>query len=153
MRDCTRWSSKRQLEWFRSQCAQHDELPFSDILSEESVLEMLKPLGGRYYDSLCNPVVAIRGFLPQTIDADRSLAAEVEEFLAWRLKTCLEIRTTALRSRRCSSRQLGSDGLGGPSYKTLAGPKRISKHVLSRPAMKKGGKPKLATFSSGHYWT
>ena len=85
MRDCTRWSLKCQVEWFRKQYAQHGEMPFSNVLSKKLVLDTLSSLGGRYYDSLYNPVVTLWIFLSQVISADRSLAAAVEGFLAWRL--------------------------------------------------------------------
>jgi len=62
MRDCTRWSLKHQVEWLRKQYAQHGELPFSNVLSKQLVLETLKSLGGRYYDSLYNPVVTFGVF-------------------------------------------------------------------------------------------
>ncbi len=84
MRDCTRWSLKHQVEWFRQQYAQYGDLPFSNVLSKKLILETLGSLGGRYYDSLYNPVVTVWIFLSQMISADRSLAAAVEGFVAWR---------------------------------------------------------------------
>ncbi len=77
MRDCTRWSLKRQVEWFRKQYAQHGELPFSNVLSKQLVLETLRSLGRRYYNSLYNPLVTLWMFLSQVMSADRSLAAAV----------------------------------------------------------------------------
>lgn len=94
MRDCTRWSLKRQMEWLCKQYAQHGELPFSDILSKELVLGALKSLGKRYYDSLYNPVVTLWIFLSQAISADRSMAAAVEGFVAWRLSRGLSACST-----------------------------------------------------------
>lgn len=94
MRNCTRWSLKRQVEWFRKQYAQHGELPFSNVLSKKLVLDTLRSLGGRYYDSLYNPVVTLWIFLSQVISADRSLAAAVEGFLAWRLSQGLSACST-----------------------------------------------------------
>ncbi len=94
MRDCTRWSLKHQVEWLRKQYAQHGELPFSNVLSKQLVLETLKSLGGRYYDSLYNPVVTLWVFLSQVMSADRSLAAAVEGFLAWRLSQGLSACST-----------------------------------------------------------
>ena len=94
MRDCTGWSLKRQVEWFRRQYAQHGELPFSNVLSKELVLETLSSLGGRYYDSLYNPLVTLWIFLTQVMSADRSLAAAVGGFLAWRLSQGLSACST-----------------------------------------------------------
>ncbi len=94
MKDCTRWSLKYQVDWLRKQYAQHGELPFSNVLSKKLVLETLASLGGRYYDSLYNPVVTLWIMLAQMISADRSLAAAVEGFLGWRLAQGLSACST-----------------------------------------------------------
>ena len=71
MRDCTRWSLRCQVEWLCKQYAQYGDLPFSNVLSKKLVLETLGSVGGRYYDSLYNPVVTLWIFLTQMISADR----------------------------------------------------------------------------------
>lgn len=85
MADCSRWSLRHQVEWFRKQYAQQDGLRFSNVLSKELVLDTLTSLGETFYDSLYSPVVTLWIFLSQVISADPSLAAAVEGFLAWRL--------------------------------------------------------------------
>lgn len=85
MSDCTRWSLKQQIDWFRRQFAQHDSLPFSDVLAASTVQDALRSLGVRFYDSLYNPVTVLRLFLGQVMHANPTLAATVESFLAWRL--------------------------------------------------------------------
>lgn len=85
MSDCTRWSFKQQIDWFRRQFAQHDSLPLSDVLSASTVQDALQSLGVRFYDSLYNPVTLLWLFLNQVIHANPTLAATVENFLAWRL--------------------------------------------------------------------
>jgi hypothetical protein len=49
------------------------------------VIDGLKSLGLRCYDSLYNPVTVLWLFLSQVIHANPTLAATVENFLAWRL--------------------------------------------------------------------
>jgi len=83
--DYTRWSFRQQIDWFRQQFAQHACLPFSDVLPAQVVAAALESLGRRFYDSLYNPVTVLWLFLSQVIDANPTLAATVENFLAWRL--------------------------------------------------------------------
>jgi len=83
--DCTRWSLKQQVDWFRSQFAQHAGLPFSEVLPAQVVTDALRSLGTAYYESLYNPVTALWLFLSQVMHANPTLAATVECFLAWRL--------------------------------------------------------------------
>jgi hypothetical protein len=83
--DCTRWSFRQQIDWFRRQFAQHACLPFSDVLPAQVVAVALESLGRRFYDSLYSPVTVLWLFLSQVIDANPTLAATVENFLAWRL--------------------------------------------------------------------
>lgn len=83
--DCTRWSFQQHIEWFRNQFAQDGHLPFSDVLPAQVVVTALQSLGGRFYDSLYNPVTVLWLFLNQVIHANPTLAVAVEGFLAWRL--------------------------------------------------------------------
>lgn len=85
MRDCTRWSLKQQIDWFRLQFAQHASLPFADVLPAGAVQDALQALGVRFYDSLYHPVTVLWLFLSQVMHANPTLAATVENFLAWRL--------------------------------------------------------------------
>lgn len=85
MKDCTRWSLRQQIDWFRRQFAQQAGLPFSEVLPARTVIDGLNSLGTRYYESLYNPVTVLWLFLGQVIPANPTLAATVEGFLAWRL--------------------------------------------------------------------
>ncbi len=85
MSDCTKWSLNQQVEWFRCQFAQGTGLPFSDVLPAQVVIESLQSMGLRCYESLYNPVTVLWLFLSQVIHANPTLAATVENFLAWRL--------------------------------------------------------------------
>jgi hypothetical protein len=76
---------KRQIEWFRTQFAQHASLPFSDVLSAQVIVDGLKSLKETYYESLYNPVTTLWLFLSQVMHANPTLSATVENFLAWRL--------------------------------------------------------------------
>lgn len=85
MSDCTRWSFQRKIDWFRCQFAQHASLPFSDVLPAQMIMSAMRTTCLRYYDSLYNPVTVLWLFLGQVIHANPTLAATVENFLAWRL--------------------------------------------------------------------
>jgi len=85
MRDCTRLSFQRKIDWLRCQFAQHASLPFSEVLPTQVVTSALETLCMRCYDSLYNPVTVLWLFLSQVIPPNPTLAATVENFLAWRL--------------------------------------------------------------------
>lgn len=85
MKDCTRWSFRQQIDWFRRQFAQQEGLPFSEVLPAQAVIDGLNSLGLKYYESLYNPVTVLWLFLGQVIHANPTLAATVEGFLSWRL--------------------------------------------------------------------
>jgi len=76
---------KQQIDWFRTQFAQHASLPFSEVLPAKVVRDGLLSLDFRFYDSLYDPVTVLWLFLSQVILANPTLAATVESFLAWRL--------------------------------------------------------------------
>jgi len=85
MSDCSRWTFQRKIDWFRRQFAQHASLPFSDVLPARLVLSAMETLCLHCYQSLYNPVTVLWLFLSQVIHANPTLAATVENFLAWRL--------------------------------------------------------------------
>lgn len=85
MSDCTRWSLAQQIDWFRKQFAQDGGMAFSQILTRENVREAMQAVGLRFFDSLYNPVTVLWLFLGQVMHANPTLAATVENFLAWRL--------------------------------------------------------------------
>jgi len=85
MSDCNRWSFQRKIDWFRRQFAQHTSLPFSEVLPAQVITSALKTMCLHCYDSLYNPVTVLWLFLSQVIHANPTLAATVENFLAWRL--------------------------------------------------------------------
>jgi len=94
MSDCTRWSFQRKVDWFRCQFAQHASLPFSDVLPAQMIASAMQAMCLRYYESLYNPVTVLWLFLGQVIHANPTLAATVENLLAWRLSQGLPACST-----------------------------------------------------------
>ncbi len=90
MGNSTQCSCKQQIDWFRTQFAQHASLPFSEVLPAKVVCEALGWIGVRFYDSLYNPVTVLWLFLSQVIHPNPTLAVTVDSFLAWRLGQGLE---------------------------------------------------------------
>ena len=70
MSDCTRWSFRRKIEWFRCQFAQHASLPFSEVLPAQVVASALQATCLQCYDSLYNPVTVLWLFLGQVMHAN-----------------------------------------------------------------------------------
>jgi hypothetical protein len=85
MSDCTRWSFREQIDWFRCQFAQHASMPFSEVLPAAVVTTAMQSLNMQFYDSLYSPATVLWLFLSQVIHANPTLAVGVESFLAWRL--------------------------------------------------------------------
>lgn len=80
-----RWTVAQHVEWFRRQFAQHDQLPFADVLPAATIKECLAQLGLTCRGGLYNSVTVVWLFLSQVMYANPTLAATVERFLAWRL--------------------------------------------------------------------
>lgn len=85
MSDCSRWTFQRKIDWFRRQFGQHASLPFSDVLPAKMIVSAMETLCLHCYQSIYNPVTVLWLFLSQVIHANPTLAATVENFLAWRL--------------------------------------------------------------------
>ena len=86
MSDSTKWSLNQHVEWFRCQFSQTGGgLPFSDVLPAQVVIESLRSMGLQFYESLYNPVTVLWLFLSQVVHANPTLAATVENFIAWRM--------------------------------------------------------------------
>lgn len=85
MREYNRGAFQVQIGWIRQQFAQHESLPFSHILTAQTIRDTLNDIGLRFYDSLYNPVTVLWLFLGQVIHANPTLGVTVEFFNAWRL--------------------------------------------------------------------
>jgi len=74
----------------RARFARGQGLPFSDSLSEVSILDALTQHGVRFRDRIFNPVTTIWGFLSQILSDDHSCRDAVSRILAHRAASGLE---------------------------------------------------------------
>src|SRR5262249_24864785 len=72
------------LQEVRARCARDLGLPFTDSLSERSILEALNEHGVPYRNRLFNPIPTVWGFLSQVLSEDRSCRDTVSRILAHR---------------------------------------------------------------------
>ncbi len=78
------------LEEVRARFARDQGLPFTDSLSEASILDALNEHGAQYRDRLFSPVTTIWGFLSQVLSDDHSCRDAVSRVLAHRAASGLE---------------------------------------------------------------
>ena len=129
MSDCTRWSFQRKVDWFRCQFAQHTSLPFAEVLPAQVIASAMETMCLHGYDSLYNPVTVLWLFLSQVIHANPTLAATVENFLAWRLGQGMSACSTDTGAyARARQRLPGSPAAG--SARASRSP-RASAHVVT----------------------
>ena len=80
------------LDRLRARFARNEGLPFADVLTEASILDVLNEHGVKYRDRLFNPVTTIWGFLSQVLSEDHSCRDAVSRIIAHRaasgLVTC-----------------------------------------------------------------
>src|SRR5215470_14831433 len=80
------------LQEVRARFARDQGLPFSDSLSEASILAALDEHGVKFRDRIFSPVTTIWGFLSQVLSDDHSCRDAVSRILAHRaasgLKPC-----------------------------------------------------------------
>src|SRR6476660_4766276 len=74
----------KDLEAVRARFARNEGLPFADVLTEASILDVLKAQGVKYRDRLFNPVTTIWGFLSQVLSEDHSCRDAVSRIIAHR---------------------------------------------------------------------
>src|ERR1700732_3610953 len=74
----------KNLEEVRARCARNEGLPFADVLTEASILDVLNEHGVKYRDRLFNPVTTIWGFLSQVLSEDHSCRDAVSRIIAHR---------------------------------------------------------------------
>src|SRR5436309_5432616 len=114
------------LEEVRARFARDQGLPFTDSLSEPSILDALDQHGVKFRDRLFNPVTTVWGFLSQVLSEDKSCRDAVSRVIAHRAASGLEpcspntasycaararIPTDALRSLARRTAQQLQDGL------------------------------------------
>ena len=64
--------SMTSLQAVRARFARNEGLPFADVLTEASILDVLHEHGVQYRDRVFNPATTIWGFLSQVLSEDHS---------------------------------------------------------------------------------
>lgn len=72
------------LDGVRARFARNQGLPFADILTEDSIQEVLNEHGVTFRDRVYNPVTTIWGFLSQVLSEDHSCRDAVSRIIAHR---------------------------------------------------------------------
>src|SRR6516162_5330431 len=72
------------LQGLRARFARNDGLPFADVLTEASILDVLAEHGVVYRDRVFGPVTTIWGFLSQVLSDDHSCRDAVARIIAHR---------------------------------------------------------------------
>jgi hypothetical protein len=72
------------LDALRARFAHNEGLPFADILTEPSILEVLNDHGVEFRDRVFSPVTTIWGFLSQVLNDDHSCRDAVSRIIAHR---------------------------------------------------------------------
>ncbi len=85
MRDCNQRRFRQQIKFLRQQFLQDGSLPFTDVLTEESVAQALTAVGVVWNDTIYTPLVTLWVFLGQVLSADHSCRAAVARLIAHRL--------------------------------------------------------------------
>src|SRR6516164_1560085 len=94
MRHSNQERFRQQVQFLRRQFLQDGDLPFTDVLTEESIAQALATVTG-WLDRIFSPLVTLWAFLAQVLSADHSCRAAVARLIAHRL---------ARGQRRCSAR-------------------------------------------------
>ena len=76
---------REQVRFLRRQFLQDGDLPFTNVLSEESVSQALTAAGQVFNDRIYTPLVTLWVFLSQVLSADHSCRAAVANLIAHRL--------------------------------------------------------------------
>src|SRR6202043_3344364 len=84
MRSSHQGSFHEQVSFLRRQFLQDGDLPFTNVLTAESIAQALTALSG-WLDRIFSPLVTLWVFLGQVLSADHSCRAAVARLLAHRL--------------------------------------------------------------------
>ena len=85
MRYSNEGSFRRQFSFLRRQFLQDGELPFTDILSRETVNEALDTIENAWNDRVFTPLVTLWVFLGQVLSADHSCRDAVARLIVHRV--------------------------------------------------------------------
>src|SRR3954462_12053187 len=84
MRPSSRPSFRAQADLLRRQFLQDGHLPFTDVLTEDTLAQALATVGG-WLDRVFSPLVTLWVFLVQVLSPDHSCRAAVARLIAHRL--------------------------------------------------------------------
>jgi Transposase DDE domain len=76
---------RQQVCFLRQQFLQDGELPFTDVLSEETITQALQALNVVWLDRIYSPLVTLWVFLSQVLSQDHSCRAAVARLIAYRV--------------------------------------------------------------------
>ncbi len=76
---------QRQVDLFRRQFLQEGGLPFTDVLTEESLSQALEAIQVVWKDRIFTPLVTLWVFLGQVLSGDHSCRAAVARLIAHRI--------------------------------------------------------------------
>ena len=85
MRDCNRGRFQQQIRFLRRQFLQDGDLPFSNVLSADTVEQALTAIDVVWNDRIYTPLVTLWVFLSQVLSADHSCRAAVARLIAHRV--------------------------------------------------------------------
>ena len=85
MRSITDGRFRRQASFLRKQYLQDSSLPFSDVLSEETLSKALATITDGWVDRIYSPLMTLWIFLGQVLSADHSCRAAVARLVAPRV--------------------------------------------------------------------
>jgi len=85
MRHSNKGPIQRQLSFLRQQFLQDGDLPFTDVLSAEVVLQAVTAIGTCWKDRIYSPLVTLWVFLSQVLSQDHSCRAAVARLIAHRV--------------------------------------------------------------------
>ena len=94
---------RRQASFLRRQFLQDGALPFTDVLTEEAVVQALTAVGG-WLDRIYSPLVTPWVFLGQVLGADHSCRAAVARLIAHRVARG-QAPCSAQTSANCQARK------------------------------------------------
>src|SRR5947209_18940092 len=81
---------RHQLDTLRHQFLQEGGLPFADVLSADGLAGALREIQAAWNDRIYSPLVTLRVFLVQVLNADQSCRAAVARLIAHRVAHGLE---------------------------------------------------------------
>jgi hypothetical protein len=100
---------RRQFQFLKRQFLQDNELPFSDVLSEQAVARSLTDNAVDWMDRIYSPLVTLWVFLTQVLSADHSCRAAVARLIAHRISR-RQLACSAETGAYCQARKRLPEG-------------------------------------------